>query len=129
MHRSTDPSIFDLPSDKLDEISAREGEEYTETFDAGFFDCARCQTPLFKSDAKFRSHCRWPAFREALPGAVKSRDDSTYGVQRTEILCNNCGLHLGHVFADGKFSGDTHPNAGTRHCVLSLSLKFRPLSA
>jgi peptide-methionine (R)-S-oxide reductase len=126
---SKDTARFNLPSNELDRISADEGEEYAMHFEEGVYTCARCGNPLYKSGSKFASHCRWPAFRDQYsPDAIIRKEDSTYGWKRTEILCGKCHLHLGHVFNDGKFSGDKHPDAGTRHCVLSMSLDFKPLN-
>lgn len=87
----------------------------------GWYVCHACGLPLFKSDAKFESHCGWPSFSE--PSAyenIRTRIDKSHGTVRTEILCARCGGHLGHVFEDG-------PTAtGLRYCVNSLSLDFKP---
>lgn len=92
--------------------------EYNLHFDDGVYKCAACGNPLYKSDAKFESGCGWPAFDKEIEGAVERRRDTTHGMIRTEILCANCGSHLGHVFDDGP------TETGTRHCVNSLSLDF-----
>ena len=67
----------------------------------GFFHCANCEAKLFSSDAKFDSGTGWPSFRESLPGAFKTKIDYSLGMKRIEYHCANCGVHHGHVFADG----------------------------
>ena len=90
----------------------------------GWYVCAACGLPLFKSDSKFDSHCGWPSFdHPAAYANVRTKVDTTMGMVRTEILCARCGSHLGHVFEDG-------PTAtGLRYCVNSLSLDFKPMPA
>ena len=67
----------------------------------GFFHCANCEAKLFSSDAKFDSGTGWPSFRESLPGAFKTKIDYSLGMKRIKYHCANCGVHHGHVFADG----------------------------
>jgi len=95
--------------------------EYTDNFKKGKYACAGCDAVLFTSDAKFESHCGWPAFDKDLGGdRVLRKSDYTFGMTRVEILCAKCGGHLGHVFDDG-------PTAtGERYCVNSISIKFIP---
>lgn len=88
----------------------------------GVYTCAGCSKPLYKADHKFKSGCGWPAYFDALPGAVTRHTDSTFGMQRTEIVCSNCGGHLGHVFKGEGYATPTDE----RHCVNSISLKFNP---
>ena|SRR5690554_6764162 len=88
---------------------------------AGLFTCAACNAELFKSGTKFDSGCGWPSFYESVrPEAVKLVEDNSLGMTRTEVLCANCGSHLGHVFPDG-FGTPT----GDRYCMNSLSLEFK----
>ncbi|WP_298953809.1 peptide-methionine (R)-S-oxide reductase MsrB [uncultured Nonlabens sp.] len=93
--------------------------EYNTHYDSGVYSCAACGNELYKSDQKFDSGCGWPSFDDEVEGAIERKRDTTHGMIRTEIMCSNCGSHLGHVFNDG-------PTAtGIRHCVNSLSLDFK----
>ncbi|KAJ5173136.1 hypothetical protein N7492_005729 [Penicillium capsulatum] len=86
----------------------------------GVYNCAGCDTPLYKADHKFKSGCGWPAYFDSIPGAVTRHVDNTFGMKRTEIVCSNCGGHLGHVF-----EGEGYPTpTDERHCVNSISLRF-----
>ncbi|MCB0662900.1 MAG: peptide-methionine (R)-S-oxide reductase MsrB [Saprospiraceae bacterium] len=85
----------------------------------GTYTCAACGLPLFSSDTKFKSGTGWPSFYQPLNSyCVEEDSDNTHGMVRTEVLCNRCGGHLGHVFDDG-------PNpTGLRYCINSVSLNF-----
>ena len=91
--------------------------------DEGTYTCGACGAPLFKSDAKFESHCGWPSFtRPEEQQNVRLLDDNTLGMHRVEVRCKRCDSHLGHVFDDGPGP------EGTRYCINSLSLNFQPKS-
>lgn len=86
----------------------------------GVYTCAGCSAPLYKANHKFKSGCGWPAFFDAVPGAVTRHTDRTFGMERTEIVCSNCGGHLGHVFKGEGYQTPTDE----RHCVNSVSIQF-----
>lgn len=91
-------------------------------FENGIYTCNACGEELFSSSSKFDGHCGWPSFdKEIKEGKIVERVDTSHGMKRTEILCGNCGSHLGHVFDDGP------TETGLRYCVNSLSLDFKPV--
>lgn len=94
--------------------------KYNLAFDKGTYCCGACGEALFTSNSKFNSGCGWPSFDESIPGKVEYIKDTTHGMLRTEILCANCGSHLGHVFDDGPTV------TGQRYCVNSLSVDLKP---
>ncbi|WWC69150.1 methionine-R-sulfoxide reductase [Kwoniella pini CBS 10737] len=94
---------------------------YDKKNDAGVYHCAGCDAPLYTSKTKFNSGCGWPAFYDTIPGAVIRHEDRSMFMTRTEIVCANCGGHLGHVF-----KGEGFPNPiDERHCVNGISLNFK----
>ena len=86
----------------------------------GFFHCANCGAKLFSSNAKFDSGTGWPSFTESLPGAFKTKIDTSFGMKRVEYHCAKCGVHHGHIFDDGPKSTQK------RFCNNGLCLIFKP---
>lgn len=93
--------------------------EYDEFFEDGMYKCKACGAQLFDSTKKYNSGCGWPAFDEAIDGAVTYTPDNSLGMKRTEVTCTACGSHLGHVFDDGP-----KETTGKRFCINSLALNF-----
>lgn len=95
--------------------------EYVDTKTPGVYRCRACGVELFASDTKFDSHCGWPSFDDALPGAIRYIEDRSHGMVRTEVRCANCDSHLGHVFA-----GEGYTPKNQRYCINSISLTLEP---
>jgi len=95
--------------------------EYTDTTTTGVYRCRACDAELFRSDQKFESHCGWPSFFSPLAGeAIIEKVDRSMGMKRTEVLCANCGSHLGHVFEGEGYDTPTD----LRYCINSVSMRL-----
>ena len=111
--------------DEKYKILRQKGTEFPNTgkynlhFEKGIYCCAACNESLFESNSKFDAHCGWPSFDQSIPGKIQYIKDKSHGMIRTEILCANCGGHIGHVFDDGP------SETKQRYCVNSLSIDFK----
>ncbi|MCH8986722.1 peptide-methionine (R)-S-oxide reductase MsrB [Patescibacteria group bacterium] len=95
--------------------------KYNDSKENGMFQCAACGVELFSSDTKFDSGTGWPSFTEpANQENIELREDNSHGMRRTEVVCKNCGSHLGHVFDDGPAE-----RGGKRYCINSACLNLK----
>jgi peptide-methionine (R)-S-oxide reductase len=123
--KKTDAYWKDKLNPEAFRILRQKGTEYPHTgeynlhFEEGTYSCYACKEPLFASSSKFNSDCGWPSFDSAIEGKIRYEKDTTHGMVRTEIICNSCDGHLGHVFNDGP------TGTGLRYCVNSVSIDFK----
>ena len=123
--QKTEAQLKELLGDAKYKILREKGTErpftgsYNLTFEDGTYACMGCQNKLFDSSSKFDSGCGWPSFDQSIAGSVTYIKDTSLGMVRTEIVCSNCGGHLGHVFNDGP------TKTGQRYCVNSLSVDLK----
>jgi len=112
------PELFKVARQKSTE--APFSGKYWNAHEKGMYKCAVCGTELFSSDMKFDSGTGWPSFTQAANLAnVELKDDSSFGMKRTEVICKKCGAHLGHVFDDGP-----QDKGGKRYCINSVCLQL-----
>lgn len=113
-----DPMAYDVTQNKATEpaFTGKYVDEHTD----GSYHCVVCGQKLFESGTKFDSGTGWPSFDQSIPGSTKLVDDDTQGMHRTEVVCSNCGAHLGHMFEDGP-----PKTTGQRFCINSCALDLK----
>lgn len=116
--KSENPALYDAARNGATEVPFT--GKYVDEHAEGMYRCAVCGTELFSSDAKFDSGTGWPSFTEPADLThIELRPDDAYGMHRTEVICRNCGAHLGHIFDDGPAE-----KGGARYCINSVCLEL-----
>ena len=120
------PDQFDVC--RLGKTESPFSGKYNKFYKSGNYHCAACNKRLFSSEEKFDSGSGWPSFWDyVVDGVIVKITDNKFDMQRTEVLCANCGSHLGHVFEDGpETTTDGKPATGLRYCINSIALDFVP---
>ena len=113
-----DPMAYDVTQNKATEPAF--AGKYVDEHADGSYHCIVCGQKLFESGTKFDSGTGWPSFDRAIPGSTKLVDDDSHGMHRTEVVCSNCGAHLGHMFEDGPAE-----TTGQRFCINSCALDLK----
>jgi peptide-methionine (R)-S-oxide reductase len=113
--KKTSPMAVDVTQNKATE--APFSGKYVNEHSDGSYHCVVCGQKLFEAGTKFDSGTGWPSFDQAVPESIKMIDDNSGGMHRTEVICSNCGAHLGHVFDDGP-----KETTGQRFCINSAAL-------
>lgn len=118
LKQKLDPETYHVTQEKGTE-AAFTGKYWNEHAD-GTYHCAVCGQKLFESGTKFDSGTGWPSFDQAIPGSIKMIPDDSMGMHRTEVVCSNCGAHLGHMFEDGP-----KETTGQRFCINSCAIDLK----